>query len=151
MFLTQFKSICKQKNTSVSAVLDALSMSRGNIARWKTGLNPKFETKLKIANYLEVPVESLLSEEEIEHYYAFNGALQEQLIAEEAIGKNFEYNLSIKNKPTVETDDELLKLLYDPKIKAAFEIFQKLNSANQDVALLQLEAIEALQDKQGNK
>ena len=68
MFYSQLDSLCKEKGTSVSAVLDALDLSRGNIRRWKDGVNPKYETKLKIANYLKISVERLMSGTELAEY-----------------------------------------------------------------------------------
>lgn len=64
MFYEQFEKVCKNKNTTVSAVLVALGMSKGCIRNWKNGVNPKYETKLKIANYLGVSYNDLLSEKE---------------------------------------------------------------------------------------
>lgn len=68
MFYNQLDALCKEKKTSVSAVLDALNLSRGNIRRWKDGVNPKYETKLKIANYLKISVEQLMSGTELTEY-----------------------------------------------------------------------------------
>lgn len=64
MFYDQLQPICKQKGTSVSAVLDGIGMSRANVTRWKEGVNPRFEVKLKIANYLGINVNELLSDSE---------------------------------------------------------------------------------------
>ena len=42
---------------SMSSVLDKAGLSRGNLARWKSGINPKLET------ILQIPPAWLLSEE----------------------------------------------------------------------------------------
>ena len=66
MFYKQLDAVCKRQGTSVTAVLIALNISKGNIRNWKNGTIPKYETRLKIANHLGISVEDLLTPEEIE-------------------------------------------------------------------------------------
>lgn len=54
MFFYVLQRICDEKGISVSAFLDQIGMSRGNMARWKDGLEPKAATKKKIADALGV-------------------------------------------------------------------------------------------------
>ena len=54
MFFDILQRLCDEKGISVSALLDTLGMSRGNMARWKSGLEPKAGTKKKIAETLGV-------------------------------------------------------------------------------------------------
>ena len=68
MFYNQLDALCKEKKTSEYDVLHAMNLSRGNIRRWKDGVNPKYETKLKIANYLKISVEQLMSGTELTEY-----------------------------------------------------------------------------------
>lgn len=54
VFFDILQRLCDEKGISVSALLDSLSMSRGNMGRWKNGLDPKPGTKKKIAEALGV-------------------------------------------------------------------------------------------------
>ena len=54
MFYETLKEVCKKKNTSPSAVCDALGMSRSNVTNWKNGLWPRMDVVIEIANYLSV-------------------------------------------------------------------------------------------------
>lgn len=54
MFFDVLQQLCDEKGISVSALLDSLGMSRGNMGRWKNGLDPKAGTKKKIAEALGV-------------------------------------------------------------------------------------------------
>lgn len=56
-----------------------------------------------------------------------------------------------KNKPTVETDNELIKLLNDPTNKAIFEKLSKLSEENLDLAAAQIDLLLARQEKQEKK
>ena len=66
MFYDKLESLCKEKNTTITAVVVALGLSKGNIRNWKNGSVPKYDTRLKIANYLEVSIDELLTPEELE-------------------------------------------------------------------------------------
>ena len=46
----------------MSALLDQVGMSRGNMARWKEGLTPKPATQIKLADALGVDRRRLLEE-----------------------------------------------------------------------------------------
>lgn len=54
MFFDILQALCDEKGIAMSALLDSVGMSRGNIARWKNGLVPKAATKIKLANALGV-------------------------------------------------------------------------------------------------
>ena len=54
VFFDILQPLCDEKGISVSALLDSLGMSRGNMGRWKNGLDPKAGTKKKIAEALGV-------------------------------------------------------------------------------------------------
>lgn len=54
MFYETLKEVCDKKNTTPSAVCDALGMSRGNVTAWKNGRNPNLDTVIAVANYLNV-------------------------------------------------------------------------------------------------
>lgn len=54
MFFDKLQEVCDEKGIAMSALLDQLDMSRGNIARWKSGKAPKAATQIKIAEALGV-------------------------------------------------------------------------------------------------
>ena len=64
MFYDQIKEICDRKGIKITSLINSVGLSKGNIRNWKSGVNPKYETKVKIANYLNIPIEELLTPEE---------------------------------------------------------------------------------------
>lgn len=64
MFYEQLDKICKEQQTSVTSVLNAIGASKGNIRNWKNGSVPKYELRLKISNYLGISIDKLLTDEE---------------------------------------------------------------------------------------
>lgn len=64
MFFDILQTLCDEKGIAMSALLDSVGMSRGNIARWKNGLDPKSATKIKLANALGVDRSRLDDEQE---------------------------------------------------------------------------------------
>ena len=54
MFFDILQALCDEKGVAMSSLLDSIGMSRGNIARWKSGLTPKAATKIKLAEALGV-------------------------------------------------------------------------------------------------
>lgn len=68
MFYETLKKICKENNTSPSAVTLAIGMSKSNVTAWKHGRSPKLETVMKIASYLSVsPTELIPNGEETQY------------------------------------------------------------------------------------
>ena len=63
MFYERLKKACKEKGTSVTAMVKRLGLSSGNVTNWKNGRLPKTEIALKIAEYLNVSVYDLMGEE----------------------------------------------------------------------------------------
>lgn len=59
MFFDELQTACDKKGIAMSALLDKIDMSRGNIARWKSGLEPKAATKQKLAEALGIDREEL--------------------------------------------------------------------------------------------
>lgn len=59
MFFDKLQTACDRKGIAMSALLDKIDMSRGNIARWKSGLEPKAATKQKLAEALGIEREEL--------------------------------------------------------------------------------------------
>lgn len=60
MFYDRLKSICTAKGTSPSAVCKALGLSTSMPTKWKSGASPRADTLQAIADYLQIPVSSLL-------------------------------------------------------------------------------------------
>lgn len=60
MFYQKFKDLCTKKGVSMSYVLDESHLSRGNLSRWKDGIEPKFDTLQRIASVLEVQIDQFL-------------------------------------------------------------------------------------------
>ena len=63
MFFDKLQALCDEKGIAMSALLDQVGMSRGNMARWKDGLTPKPATQLKLAEALGVDRSRLLEEQ----------------------------------------------------------------------------------------
>ena len=59
VFFDKLQTACDKKGIAMSALLDKIDMSRGNIARWKSGLEPKAATKQKLAEALGIDREEL--------------------------------------------------------------------------------------------
>lgn len=55
MFYDQLQQQCDLQGVSVSSLLDSAHLSRGNIAKWKTGNAPKASTKILLAQKLGLP------------------------------------------------------------------------------------------------
>ena len=66
MFFDKLQALCDEKGIAMSALLDQVGMSRGNIARWKDGLTPKPATQLKLAEALGVDRSRLAEDQPIE-------------------------------------------------------------------------------------
>ena len=54
MFFDTLQALCDEKGIAMSALLDQVGMSRGNIARWKATDKPKPATLIKLAEALGV-------------------------------------------------------------------------------------------------
>ena len=87
MFFNILQRVCNEKGISISALLDEIGMSRGNMARWKEGLDPKASTKKKIAEALGVNLSvfekeqpALSKEDELQdEFFAFYGEVKPYL------------------------------------------------------------------------
>ena len=65
-FYEVLKAACDEKNTSPTAVVQALGMSKSNATEWKKGQSPRLDVVIKIANYLGISAASLVDETEKE-------------------------------------------------------------------------------------
>lgn len=66
MFYDKLQAVCKQRGTTVTAVVVALGMSRGAMGGWKKGQTPRYSTLKKLADYLDVSINDLLDDEQKE-------------------------------------------------------------------------------------
>lgn len=66
MFYDKLQAVCKQRGTTVTAVVVALGMSRGTMGGWKKGQTPRYSTLKKLADYLGVSINDLLDDEQKE-------------------------------------------------------------------------------------
>ena len=62
MFIDTFNSLCLQRGISANKAAKDLELSHSVIGKWKAGARPQNRTLMKVAEYFNVPVESLLSE-----------------------------------------------------------------------------------------
>ena len=67
MFYKALKEVCKEMNTSPSAVVIALGMSKSNVSEWKKGRSPRLDVVYLIAGHLGVSVSRLVPEPEPEN------------------------------------------------------------------------------------
>lgn len=64
MFWQNLVELCNKKNTTPTAVVNALGISRGSVTMWKTGAIPRDTTLKKIADYFGVSTDYLLGNED---------------------------------------------------------------------------------------
>lgn len=60
MFWNNFLALCKGKGSTPTAITTELGISRGSVTQWKDGKTPRHNTLMKIADYFNVSVDSLL-------------------------------------------------------------------------------------------
>lgn len=60
MFYDRLQVLCKERNLSVSAALNILGVSSGNMAHWRNGRLPKGDTLRKMARFFDVPIDTLI-------------------------------------------------------------------------------------------
>lgn len=60
MFYDNFRAVCKEKGTTVSAVLNALGKSTGSTGKWKNGSYPSLDIVMAMADYLDVSLDKLV-------------------------------------------------------------------------------------------
>ncbi len=56
MFWENFVTLCSNHNTTPTAVVDELKLSRGSVTNWKNGKTPRITTQQKIADRFGVDV-----------------------------------------------------------------------------------------------
>lgn len=81
VFFDILQQLCNEKGIAISALLDEIGMSRGNMARWKAGLEPKAATKKKIADVLGVNISELEEKPAAPKDSELDALLKDELIA----------------------------------------------------------------------
>jgi Predicted transcriptional regulator len=66
-FHQRLNLLCKQKGTSISALLSEFGMSSGNTTSWKNGVTPKIDVVIKFAERLDVTTDYLLGKSPYKH------------------------------------------------------------------------------------
>lgn len=61
MFYSNIEQLCASKGIKISNLCDTLHISRGNIARWKTGTIPTAEKLKLVADFFDVTTDYLLT------------------------------------------------------------------------------------------
>ena len=64
MFWERLVCICNQKETTPSAVVQALGIAIGSITKWKNGVIPRSTTLQKLADYFGVTPDYLLGKQD---------------------------------------------------------------------------------------
>ncbi|MBQ3691812.1 MAG: helix-turn-helix domain-containing protein [Clostridia bacterium] len=111
MFYERLKSLCKERNTTVTNMLSELGLSTGSTGNWKKGQIPKGDILAKIADYLDTSIDYIvfgeyrdnLTDEEKKLVEVYNTAPErakyklicdfEDLVEEEKEKLNHERNL----------------------------------------------------------
>ena len=60
MFYDRLRELCKQNNTTVTAMLAELGISTGSTGNWKKGQLPKGDVLKQIADYLNTSIDFLV-------------------------------------------------------------------------------------------
>lgn len=60
MFYDNFIEVCKNKGTTVTAVLKAIGKSTGSTGTWNAGKYPKLDTVMEMASYLNITIDELV-------------------------------------------------------------------------------------------
>ncbi len=71
-FYNNYVRLCAQVKKSPSAVAEEMGFSRTSVSRWKKMEKPRDATALRVANYFNVPLESLFVEDSVEPEQASN-------------------------------------------------------------------------------
>lgn len=73
MFYERLALLCKEKQISLTKLIEELGMSNGNLSKWKGGNVPKGTTLSRIAKYFGVSTDYLLGNSDVKE------SLDEQL------------------------------------------------------------------------
>ena len=63
MFYDRLRALCKERGTSLTAVLKELGLSTGSTGSWKKGQLPKGDILLKISQHLDTSIDYIVTGE----------------------------------------------------------------------------------------
>lgn len=61
MFYDTLQMLCRDRGLSVTAALQIMGVSSGNLSHWKKGRLPKGKTLQRMAQFFDIPVDTLLA------------------------------------------------------------------------------------------
>lgn len=102
MFWDNFYNLCIERNLKPNPVAKELGISSGAVTKWKTGTLPSCEALIKLANYFDVTIDSLLGIEK-----TLSGGYPEERSEKPIIKSNRDYFADMFRKLS---NDELLEL-----------------------------------------
>lgn len=144
MFYDNFQKICEYRNISISSVLDQAGLSRGNLARWKSGITPKIGTLLKLSEILNVPV-SVLNPEIKPSLVALTSSQIEEFIGR----KDEEFQKYLRPGQRKGKDEEYGNFYELDQIEIELlKRFSALNSTGQRIAMERVEELGKIPDYQ---
>lgn len=87
MFYEKLSAVCELRKTTITRVVKDLGMSTSNVTNWKMGKSPMGATARKLADYLDVSVEFLLSDDHDLHNHPLSDREAELLRVFGALGE----------------------------------------------------------------
>lgn len=110
------KKLCKSKGTSVYALEKELGIGNGTIGKWgKNGRVPNYSTLAAVAEALEIPITSLMEDDDPLYSAARDAVYQKEFMALTEAEKKAALSVVAfckKNAPTLNFEDErIAKLL----------------------------------------
>lgn len=64
MFIDKVKKLCSERGESLASVIQSLNLSQNSSTRWSKGQTPNAMTAKRLADYFDVSVDYLLSDDE---------------------------------------------------------------------------------------
>ena len=118
MFWDKFLQLCNQKHMKPNPVAKELGISSGAVTKWKNGATPQGETLVKIGNYFDVPVDTLI----FDNLKGYKAIENPQEVREKIIGGAI--NTALEHGQKVEV------ISVKATAKEWFEILSKLSDDN---------------------
>lgn len=135
-FYDNFIGLCKQKGVSPSVAVKSIGLGTPNATYWKRGSIPKLETVKKLAEYFEVTIDDLMSEEE--QSAVIIKSIKEKLSDGRPFAKiPFEQVLPKISSPPESPEDQIVyfysKLNTDGKLAAAICFFRHMKEEDREI------------------
>ena len=140
----------KQAGMTLEEVADKLGIAGQSVAQWETGRRkPKYGTLQRIADALQIPIESLLLDQMEDGYKADSLKLEEARMEREA-----QFNKDMDDLRKIQKDRDKILLEAD---KAALEIIKSLQEEEEEKSVVAIgaadlgRAIAALRESMNQK